>query len=162
MMLFTITTKLDPGSRELWEQTLKSSLIPPLNDLFEYLEQRARVLAAGGTSKSNHSETRRIQAHHGRSNLSCKICQESVHSTYECLTFNSMTVPESCTVVREYNVCTNCLFEEHFSKQCTSSGRCESCNSKHHTLLHRSNVTEASSSSSSSSAVVLGHHSRKD
>lgn len=49
MMLFIIITKLDQTSRELLEQTLKGTSIPSLDELFEFMEQRARVLAAGAS-----------------------------------------------------------------------------------------------------------------
>ncbi|XP_021955592.1 uncharacterized protein LOC110851951 [Folsomia candida] len=49
LLLFIILSKMDSTSKELWEQSLKDSSILKLKSLFDFLEQRARALAASGT-----------------------------------------------------------------------------------------------------------------
>lgn len=50
ILVFLIFQKLDSSSRELWEQQLKDSSIPSLNDMYTFLEQRARALSAGAVA----------------------------------------------------------------------------------------------------------------
>lgn len=50
MLIYLLFSKLDPATRELWEQSLPDTNIPSLTKPFEFLEQRARALAAGSHS----------------------------------------------------------------------------------------------------------------
>lgn len=96
ILLFIIVTKMDSSSKELWEHGLKDSSIPTLNSLFEFLEQRARALAASGgdpppgrlNSRPNPpqsgAQTRsqsRTLVHHtaGRTFGNCNCCETSSH-----------------------------------------------------------------------------------
>jgi hypothetical protein len=45
ILLFTTFQKLDPVSKELWEQSLNQSDIPDIYDLFKFLEQRGRAVS---------------------------------------------------------------------------------------------------------------------
>jgi len=140
IILYSIVTKLDTQSRELWEQSLKGKSIPPLIDLFEFLEQRARAIAASGPSRLRSfradDQPKKIHVHHTNANSQCKCCGQAIHPLFKCPRFYSMTVPERYEVLKTSNSCFNCMAENHTTRDCTNSGRCKKCNQKHNTMLH--------------------------
>ena len=140
IILYYIVTKLDSQTRELWEQSQRGKSIPPLADLFEFMKQRARALAASNPHRPRSSRTddqsNRIHVHHGETNSNCKCCGHSVHPLYKCSKFTTSNVQTRYDILRKFNACFNCLAENHNTKNCKSSGRCKQCNQKHNTLLH--------------------------
>jgi hypothetical protein len=50
-LLYLVGSRMDNTSKRLWEHTLKDTSIPQLEDLLEFLEQRARSELAGSTTK---------------------------------------------------------------------------------------------------------------
>jgi len=58
-MLYILIQRLDQSFRKIWEHNLTGTSVPPLATMFEFLEQRARALAASGPilkSKSSRGE----------------------------------------------------------------------------------------------------------
>lgn len=157
ILLFLIVNKLDPSSKELWEQGLKDSTIPTLRSLYEFLEQRARALAASGTDTpskvtqppaqhSNQNSNKpgkrvtrsqsRPMVHHANSPSTCKICENQSHPLYKCEKFMGWSIQQRSDAIRKINACYNCLREGHRKQDCTSKSTCRSCGYRHHTLLH--------------------------
>ena len=180
IMLYILIQRLDQSSREIWEHNLTGTSVPPLATMFEFLEQRARALAASGPipkSKSSRGEesnvkskphsgedsSRRVHAFHGKSDPRCKSCSGSFHPLLKCSKFLSMGISARYELLKKHNSCFNCLNDNHSSKTCSNVHRCRHCNQKHHSLLHsesnpESNVEQASSSQ----ALVSTHHSTND
>ena len=170
IILYVIIQKLDQASREIWEQNLKGTTVPPLKDLFEFLEQRARALAASmpiqvPKSKPQREESnKRVQSFHGQSNSKCKCCQGDFHPFYKCSKFLSLGISARYDLLKKNNCCFNCLNENHSSKSCSNLHRCRQCNQKHHSLLHKESNSQAQSNDEVKScpASISSHHSSND
>jgi hypothetical protein len=161
-ILFSAFRKLDSTSKQLWEQQLMDTKVPKLQALIDFMEQRARALAASGSiSKSTHQSGRqdfrffrpqgsqpRNMVHHS-SQGNCKVCNVSSHPLFKCSKFHGLTTQDRIESVKRSNVCFNCLTEGHSASHCSSSKSCRSCGGKHHTLLHRQQFTDNKSTVSS-------------
>ncbi|OXA46198.1 Gag-Pol polyprotein [Folsomia candida] len=152
ILLFLMMMKMDSSSKELWEQSLNDSAIPTLKSFFDFLEQRARALAASGTSTTPKNASKSNNNYHGdksrtprslvhvtatKSSNSCKCCDEPSHPIYRCEKFIQFPVQQRCEVTRKHNFCYNCLTEGHQVSKCTSNKGCRTCGGRHHTMLHR-------------------------
>jgi len=148
ILLFFVVKKLDQTSRQLWEQGLKDSSIPPLSSLFEFLEQRARALAAGVTD-SKGSKSSLLQrddkpkykfgaasSFHATVS-SCPNCKESFHPLFKCQKFINSDVKTRIDQLRTMKACFNCLSSFHSVSKCPNAKTCRRCGSKHHTLIHQ-------------------------
>jgi hypothetical protein len=143
-LLFLLTSKLDQSSRELWEQSLKDTYIPKLDDLFKFIEQRARALAAGVSVKSKPQQQQRtddrrqiVKTHHSQDSTSYKLCNQPSHPLFKCSAFRSKSSSERYYIVKSNNLCFNCRQTGHGTSKCSSTGRCRAWQGKHHTLLHK-------------------------
>lgn len=54
----------------------------------------------------------------------------------KCSTFVNKAPKEKLNIVKQNNLCTNCLSSKHHIKSCKSESTCRLCNSRHHTQLH--------------------------
>ena len=143
IILYVLVEKLDLNSRQLWEQNLQGTSIPSLQVLFEFLEQRARALAASDLTHSKSKPYRvednpkkRVQVFHGQSSSNCKCCLGDYHHLYKCSKFLGLGVSSRYEYLKKQNCCFNCLADGHSTKGCTSKFRCKQCKQPHHTLLH--------------------------
>ncbi|XP_021966495.1 uncharacterized protein LOC110861676 [Folsomia candida] len=152
-LLFILVTKMDSTSKELWEQSLKDSSIPSLKSLFEFLEQRARALAASGSLSSsskpvhpNNPHGNRVQTrnmvHTTNASRNCHLCEASPHPLFKCEKFLGLPIQQRVDGVKKLNLCFNC-FGPHRIQDCPSNRTCRTCNGKHHTLLHKPRQADA-------------------
>lgn len=133
---FLIVDRLDRESKQQWELNIKSGEIPPLKELIEFLDQRSRALANLSSTRlteftSNTSpSTRAVKV----SSDTCPKCGEK-HFLNKCVDFiHNSTLDEKLSLVRDNDLCDNCLRSGHSSQQCRSGG-CHICGNRHHTLL---------------------------
>ena len=82
-------------------------------------------------ARNNHSSSSKI------SKIICWYCLKD-HKPTACETFISLNLEEKKNFVKEKQLCWNCLSKGHKIKDCASTTKChiDSCNKKHHTLLH--------------------------
>ena len=67
----------------------------------------------------------------------CLCCNgTSYHKLQICPTFNEKSVNERISIVKAFSLCMLCLCKGHFSPECKSPSRCDTCNGRHHTLTH--------------------------
>ncbi|XP_058840722.1 uncharacterized protein LOC131696195 [Topomyia yanbarensis] len=66
----------------------------------------------------------------------CEFCGDCQHKNFKCSQFLAITVAQRLLMVRERNVCFNCLRKGHRSANCPSPGTCAKCKKRHHSLLH--------------------------
>lgn len=141
MLIYILFSKADPTTRELWEQSLPNTNIPALSKLYEFLEQRARGLAAGTAPPPPPPRPFGKQDVKFRSNhmapSPCKVGCTDSHPIFRCLKFRNQTSQQRSETVKRLNLCTNCLGSGHRANSCTSLHTCKQCNQKHHTLLHQ-------------------------
>nr|XP_029722739.1 uncharacterized protein LOC115263672 [Aedes albopictus] len=76
----------------------------------------------------------------------CEKCGQG-HYLYHCPEFQKLDIAQRTDLVKQKNICLNCLrSSSHFARTCSGS-RCRVCSRKHHTLLH----TDSSDTKSTSS-----------
>lgn len=66
----------------------------------------------------------------------CFLCGRN-HALKHCLTFRKMLIRERREALNGQDVCPNCFGYGHSRSSCTSVNRCQTCQAKHHTMIHR-------------------------
>uniref|UniRef100_A0A8D8QE31 Peptidase aspartic putative domain-containing protein n=1 Tax=Cacopsylla melanoneura TaxID=428564 RepID=A0A8D8QE31_9HEMI len=67
--------------------------------------------------------------------LSCPLCNET-HPLFKCISFLKLDFPRRVEVLKNHNRCFNCL-GTHRMSDCRSASTCQTCQKRHHTLIHR-------------------------
>ena len=99
--------------------------------------------------KYEYAHTSSLNTH---ASLSCCVCKASDHcSVAKCPVFLNSSPADRKTMIKNMNLCFNCLSPEHRVSNCSSGYRCRKCGGKHHTLIH----TDSQVASGSSKAVPL-------
>lgn len=149
ILIFCIFNKLDKASQEAWKRHQNIHVKPTLQELIEFLDQRAQSddtvhssLLNAGTKPANAKPEpkkfqKRVSVFHveeKRKNRekSCKLCKEN-HPLYRCMTFRNMPVKERWMNARDAKVCLKCL-GNHGKEDCKFN-QCPVCNGKHNRLL---------------------------
>lgn len=65
----------------------------------------------------------------------CVICTQNHHISY-CPTFNRIDTSSRIEIIKEKNLCFNCLKLNHRVQDCPSKHTCELCHGHHHSLIH--------------------------
>lgn len=94
----------------------------PSNYKHEYDAKRSRP-----STSREHKPTQRVDTR------KCKVCNGE-HAVHKCPQFAKMSLTDRKKSVREHELCYNCLYPSHASKDCRSSN-CKRCNKKHNSLL---------------------------
>ncbi|XP_031777452.1 uncharacterized protein LOC116415926 [Nasonia vitripennis] len=162
--VFLLSDRLDPESRKLWEAKLSekdqeyvpeadeperdiNSALPKFSDLLKFLERRAQALkmypserkAEKRSASTPTSGPQPRKVFHARSsrlsgNSNCVLCN-GTHPLSKCFKLKDKNPHERLATVKQLQRCFNCL-GSHRANACNSSGRCSTCQGKHHTLLH--------------------------
>lgn len=174
-----ITSKLPPVTQHAWGMHSDQKAIPKLDDLLEFVEKRAQSLsldtlhwpgasnsgAAGGAlQRGGPANTSRRLI---KSNLAattpgnCKFCNESGHSLTRCPKLLALAPGQRFSALKGSDLCFNCLKPGHPTKDCSSTGRCRTCDGRHHTLLCRKEAANpptfpTSNASSTPAAANVG------
>lgn len=176
ILVFILTSKMDHKTRRDWERQLgKTTQSPSFERVKTFLEGQAPMLesvevmskmdkqlliATQDQVAKKHAQVKpKVNAVHAtqvKSNgkvatleRKCALCSQS-HSIGRCEIFIKKSINDRRSVVVSKRLCFNCL-GFHAVKDCTSDKRCNTCQGKHHTLLHyvRSKVSLSSSSAAS-------------
>lgn len=157
-----VAQKLDNETRKLWEAEIGKEILPTWEQMFNFLQDRCRILKTvednqPSTSKQlinlvqskPQSNTQLKKSNKNfvlastNSNYSknvskpCIICKAN-HLIYSCEPFLKLSVLERYNKAKLYNLCLNCLKQNHKIQNCLAS-LCRHCGLKHHSLLHRNN-----------------------
>lgn len=173
-IIHLIRSKINGSLMTEWELSIKTNEVKSYTDLLDFLEARANcsehTLTAPKTTTSNpkainsrnskpgtvHRERQgthfRGQSFVTTTNTSstkptCPICSQS-HKVYGCDTFQKMTTQERSQAVSKAELCMNCLGRQHSAKNCLSPRNCQSCNKRHHSLLHETKPAAKSNEAS--------------
>jgi hypothetical protein len=148
-LVFTIVDRIDSDSRRQWELHSPGSSYLTLESIKKFIEQRCRALEATTTKckviNRPHTARTTVNAHHSSSYGTCQVCNES-HFINQCETFGDMDVKCKQSIVKEKNLCFNCLRANHSVRNCSSKSSCRKCGKKHHTLLHNEDSEPAKQS----------------
>ncbi|XP_055714830.1 uncharacterized protein LOC129808948 [Phlebotomus papatasi] len=136
--------RLDSESRVLWGRECGKEA-PTLEKFRKFLNQRCIDAtnasnpfdeSTANTSRSQPTKSRKqVSAFHvSTATSNCRCCNESPHPLYKCAQFISKTPDERFEVVKELNLCRNCL-SPHPTNTC-SFYKCKKCQGRHNILLH--------------------------
>lgn len=158
-LVFHVCDKLGRETRNLWEQSLVGDQLPTWAQLDAFLQGRIRALSSVGAVPAVRTTNRQASAPHPKvrahqtlsqkqrvstsqspvRQYSCPCCSES-HLLHFCEQFRRMTPPERRVMVADKSLCFVCLASGHMAQQCNSTKVCSTCNAKHNTMLHNSEV----------------------
>lgn len=143
---FIVMSKLPPASRMAWELEQKSTVIPKLSDLLNFLERRAAGLDYNAVqfglanTQAQSTDTRSVNGKRFiKANLAttkfgeCTFCKGK-HGTGGCDKLWSMSAKECYGHVKSAGLCFNCVRSGHSTEACRSRG-CKFCGKKHHSML---------------------------
>lgn len=140
LLIYIITSKIDPLSNKEWESKMESASIPTLNELTNFLANKCQILEAVSrreqpqNSCSNKVNNTKKALYTASSKPHCFICNQD-HLLYYCDKFAKMSIDQRIKEAKSKKLCLNCLKPNHHINNCTSS-TCKKCNKKHNTLLH--------------------------
>lgn len=168
MLIHLIEAKLDMSLFKEWVRKMNKKTLPTLLEFYDFLEEMIIIaeryhshpksdqnIPSNTTSNSemfsksdkNIPSNTSSNSEMSGSRLSrmsikkCPLCRCVKHKLYECHRFKSFAVKDKRTFVSQKSMCSNCLStKQHTSDSCPSSGVCKICFSRHHTLLHISDV----------------------
>lgn len=163
---FLVTQRLDPLTARDWENTLKPSDLPTVDQLSNFIESRCRSLEVNrstSTLKQKQSVQKKTTTNtfHSTSaySNSCVVCSED-HRIFHCPSFIKLDIPTRIATIKSHSLCTNCFCSQHTNKRC-KFGKCKICHQRHNTLLHlnskpesKDNTSVPSSSQSSSPTLT--------
>ncbi|XP_060589840.1 uncharacterized protein LOC132744996 [Ruditapes philippinarum] len=99
--------------------------------------QRNKVVTLStGSDKRNSGKSPLEKSARGR--LSCIYCKKA-HKLRACAEFRSIDIDSKLKVIREHEMCENCLYFKHVAENCRQNSFCEvsGCTGKHNTMFHR-------------------------
>ena len=141
-----IELKLDVDTLFEWQEHSQSSAeVPPYQELLNFLDLHAQASETSGVKKPSRHENPRRQPNKavtsfvssaGPADKNCVACKKKKHLLYICSQFKSLSHEEKMSVLRDNNLCRNCLQSGHFQRKCKSNHKCKVCQRPHHTLLH--------------------------
>lgn len=146
IVIYLVSSKLDSATRNEWErQSVKRKELPRMDYFKTFLNERCQILEKLSndhkqTSTKNAAEDTKDKTKihslvHLTSNaVKCYLCKGS-HSIHLCKDLLNLSVDKRLAQVKKLKLCTNCLRNNHFNKDCKADG-CKKCNSKHNTVLH--------------------------
>ena len=113
-----------------------------MDELQDFLEERARALEASSSKNPKRHETPKVQGYQssGPSSSSCPVCS-GTHRIYQCDRFKSSTIEQRRQIVKGKNLCFNCMRFGHNARACKSKSTCHECRKQHHTMLHSGDTT---------------------
>ncbi|XP_023247615.1 uncharacterized protein LOC111643678 [Copidosoma floridanum] len=132
--------KLDARTFREWESTLSNTTEPPtFVTLKLFIEQRISMLEIVASSIDKHNRKKDKGASsstftHTTITEKCRLCQGE-HFILRCVEFKAKEPQERKQVVEAKGLCYNCL-GAHKLDNCKSLKRCQTCNGKHHSMLH--------------------------
>ncbi|XP_073835847.1 uncharacterized protein [Musca autumnalis] len=167
IFVFQCSLKLPKLTLSLWEQSIaKKTEMPSWEELNTFLTERFHALESVSdiygpqSSRSslpqqqkfnNFERTKNYKVHHTKvSSQKCNLCKGN-HILRSCPKFLSMDFTNRMSIVKRDNHSLNCLAQGHMVANCSSKNRCSKCNSNHHTLLHKPNMSQQGNNKSKES-----------
>ncbi|XP_074026866.1 uncharacterized protein [Leptinotarsa decemlineata] len=150
LLIYMLVIKIDNVSKCKWKEFTISKgndELPNMAEFKEFLSNRCQLLESMNSVDNNNSYSRnsskpfekRKSDEKGSVNLSvitpsCELCKNT-HFIYNCKKLLALPTKSRYEEIKRLKLCTNCLRNNHFSKNCVSRG-CKICSKKHNTILH--------------------------
>lgn len=157
LLVYLISQKFSPRTRNEWSLKRSGSAeSPSYKELNEFLTLRIRGLADFPDPSNAASDNSRNKARSTVNNVSVVKCVHCAgnHPLAKCENFLSKSTAERNALVRQKQLCFNCLRSGHFPQKCPSKYRCNHCRRLHHSTLHF-NAGETSPASASPAPASL-------
>lgn len=141
ILLNALLDKFTQTLRERFEAEHRKTEIPTYSQLAKFLSEYCRVFASisdasiSPVKSPNRNPKSKASVSFVTNVDSCPVCQEQ-HLVTKCSRFLKLSPKKRHLKANELDLCLNCLRLGHGVKSCTSTWRCRSCKSSHHTLLH--------------------------
>ncbi|XP_062558244.1 uncharacterized protein LOC134223122 [Armigeres subalbatus] len=138
LLAHMLAGKLDSITLRLWETEHRSTDVPKFEDMMKFLSSHCTVLRSITGESHVPMEVKKhlkVSSSYPVQQQSCFICNDGQHWPYQCKMFKGMRVDERRNVVKNSDLCFNCLSRGHAAKFC-SRGTCRVCGQRHHSLLH--------------------------
>lgn len=157
IFVHALQNKLDDETKKAWELYRKSET-PSVNEMLTFIEWQAKALAFTHShekkeQKDNKNNRKRDSFSKPEYNAKranndsakpstsgknfeqkpCVLCKEK-HRLHRCAKFLKMNLQARRKIVKENELCNNCLRPSHYSKDCFADA-CKRCNVKHNSLL---------------------------
>ncbi|CAK9816560.1 hypothetical protein ANTQUA_LOCUS9005 [Anthophora quadrimaculata] len=167
LMIHLFMSKVDHETTLKWKEHTRNAAFPKVEDWFSFLHDRCKILEPLGTSSnyipgpinSQINRNRPFQykpptrefkpnvnhVFNTQNITNCNFCKGS-HFTQNCDEFVKLSVAARSRLVRERDLCFNCLRRSHSASDCRAT-TCKKCHKRHHTLLHVDAVNNAPTTS---------------
>ncbi|XP_011858289.1 PREDICTED: uncharacterized protein LOC105555857 [Vollenhovia emeryi] len=146
ILIYLISGKLDYVTRRDWELHASkedSNALPNMDQLFEFLTNRAHTLElvdnskdkSGGEKSFNSKKIeRKVNLAATTAIVACSYC-EGAHTLYKCEEFSKLPVEKRRQEIQQRRLCLNCLRRGHYVQECKATS-CKHCSERYNTLLH--------------------------
>lgn len=158
LLIHLFMSKMDKETVLKWKEQTNNTPFPTMDELFRFLHDRCKVTEPVGSSETSGSSPSQAQGNNRnrssqptcnktpirqlRSNTVlvtqtaafCNFCRGS-HVSQNCEQFVKLSVAKRSKLVKERQLCFNCLRRNHMVNDCQAS-TCRRCHKRHHTLLH--------------------------
>ncbi|GJQ73711.1 hypothetical protein Trydic_g17414, partial [Trypoxylus dichotomus] len=176
LLIHLLSTKLDLTAKREWQEhavSKEKNVLPKFSDIMTFLTNRYQSLEAikdtSNVNKAQNSTSERkrlnerTQSCFVTQSASYEFCKKS-HYIYQCQDFRKLPVQQRIDEAKKLKLCTNCLRNNHFNRNCKASD-CKHCRKRHNSLLHiNDNVerpgqgTSSNNKSESPNAVSINEH----
>lgn len=136
IIVYLLASKLDITTKRAWESTLTTQALPQIDDLLSFILNRCQILEnlQPITIQKNDKPQKTLAHISNNSKGKCPVCKGD-HFIYFCDQLKSLNIKDRLAKVKTVKLCTNCLRDNHTTKECKASG-CKICGKSHNTLLH--------------------------
>ena len=172
LILHVMSRNLDSETRKLWDIYIADKSTITVDLMVKFVGQRCQSLESRRDMKKSEkvptpqNSGKKQAASHVATTSKCELCCQD-HFIWMCETFVSASPCERSTLVKQHNLCYNCLRSGHMASKCRSRN-CGRCGKRHNTLLHEDKSSEASENTvhdeektegpSSDQAQASSHH----
>lgn len=147
ILLYRLECLMDAESQAQWAMHRATSALPTLQELYDFLEIRASLLAASPNMTSHREEPRSLlqprnanssqfQHQNGGQEMrpKCELCAGERHFPYRCRKFKAMRLTDRLAHVAKLKMCFNCFSSKHMAASC-GRPKCPRCQEGHNSTL---------------------------
>ncbi|KAI8119872.1 hypothetical protein CVS40_8789 [Lucilia cuprina] len=144
-LIHILSKKIDRESLQAWAEHCGKVLFPSLDSFITFINKRCDALERLPSTNKHLQKSKSIRAYTSNMKKGCVVCTQNHHLSY-CPTFNRVDTSSRIEIIKEKNLCFNCLKPNHRVQNCPSRITCEVCHGHHHSLIHLEHKPPANSS----------------
>ncbi|XP_046803815.1 uncharacterized protein LOC111689370 [Lucilia cuprina] len=140
-----MSKKIDRESLQAWAEHCGKVLFPSLDSFITFINKRRDALERLPSTNKHLQKSKSIRTYTSNMKKGCVVCTQTHYLSY-CPTFNRVDTSSRIEIIKEKNLCFNCLKPNHRVQNCPSRITCEVCHGHHHSLIHLEHKPPANSS----------------